>query len=224
MKHDEGEKNNIAFTDDIDNLRGIKLRNILPTYLQSYTTAIFFLVIFCLGFANAYAAEIKDKFLAPEYLIEPEDTLNISVWKEEGLQKDVLVRPDGGISFPLVGDLIAAGKSTSQIQTEITTKLKKYIPQPVVTVSLLKLAGYKVYVLGKVNKPGQFIVGSYVDVMQVLTLAGGLTPYASENDVKIIRRINGKEIVFPFEYSEVKSGERLQQNIILKSGDVVVVP
>ena len=78
--------------------------------------------------------------------------------------------------------------------------------------------------MGKVNKPGQFIVGSYVDVMQVLTLAGGLTPYASENDVKIIRRINGKEIVFPFEYSEVKSGERLQQNIILKSGDVVVVP
>lgn len=158
------------------------------------------------------------------YQIGPEDVLEISVWKEEGLKKEVLVRPDGGLSFPLIGEVQAVGKTTAQIQKEITDRLEKFIPDPVVSVSLLKVVGNKIYVIGKVNRPGEFPAGRYVDVLQALSMAGGLTPFASENNIKVLRKENGKDVVMPFRYSQVQKGENLDQNIILKSGDVVVVP
>lgn len=158
------------------------------------------------------------------YQIGPEDVLAISVWKEEGLKVEALVRPDGGLSFPLIGDIQAAGKTAVQLREEITRKLEKFIPDPVVSVGLLKVAGNKVYVIGKVNKPGEFPAGRYIDVLQALTMAGGLTPFAAENDIKVLRKDSGKDVVFRFRYSDVKSGENLEQNIRLKGGDVVVVP
>ena len=117
----------------------------------------------------------------------PEDELDISVWKEADLNKIVVVRPDGRISFPLVGELLVAGKSVSYVQDEITKKIRKFIPEAIASVSIAKVASYRIFVLGKVKNPGQYILGSYVDVMQALTLADGLTPYASEEDIKIIR-------------------------------------
>lgn len=158
------------------------------------------------------------------YMIGPEDVLEVSVWKEEGLKKEILVRPDGGISFPLVGDLRAAGKSAAQLEREIAARLQKYIPDPVVTVAVLKINSNKVYVIGKVNKPGEYPTGRYVDVLQALSMAGGLTPFAAENSIKILRKEDGKDIVFPFEYGKVQAGRALEQNIQLKSGDTVVVP
>lgn len=173
----------------------------------------------------ASAAEpASGSVIAAGYSIGPEDVLEISVWKEEGLQSEVLVRPDGKISFPLVGDIQAEGKTPEQLRHEIAGWLKKYIPDPVVTVLVKKIAAYKIYILGQVNKAGQYTVGMYLDVMQALALAGGLNPYASENNIQILRRQGDKEIVIPFEYSEVKKGRHLEQNIILKTGDVVVVP
>lgn len=158
------------------------------------------------------------------YRIGAEDILEISVWKEEGLKKEVLVRPDGGLSFPLAGDLHAAGKTTEQLQHEISQKLEKYIPDPVVSVGLLKVGANKIYVIGKVNKPGDYVAGRYLDVLQALSMAGGLTPFAAENDIKVVRREHGEEVALPFQYSQVKKGKRLDQNILLKGGDVVVVP
>jgi polysaccharide export outer membrane protein len=107
--------------------------------------------------------------------------------------------------------------------------LRKYIPDPVVTVSIKKVAGYKIYVIGKVNKPGEYVVGRYVDVLQALTLAGGLTPFAAEGEIRVLRKQEAddgtvKETVIPFDYADVKKGRSLQQNIFLRSGDVVVVP
>ncbi len=186
---------------------------------------LFALAYFTSSLSVLAAAESNaDYKKGTEYRIGPEDVLEISVWKEEALQREVLVRPDGGISFPLAGDLLAAGKTVRELQAEITEKIRKYIPEPVVTVSVATVAGYRVYVLGQVNNPGQFVVGRYVDVMQALTLAGGLTPYASGNKIKILRRENDKEIVLPFKYSAVKKGKALEQNIMLKRDDVVVVP
>jgi len=158
------------------------------------------------------------------YRIGAGDVLEISVWKEDTLKKEVLVRPDGGVSFPLVGNLQAAGKTAAQLQQEITTKLDKFIPDAVVSVALLKVNSNTIYVIGKVNKPGDYIAGSYVDVMQALSMAGGLTPFAAENDIKVLRRENGGEVALPFYYAQVKKGEKLEQNIMLKGGDVVVVP
>lgn len=158
------------------------------------------------------------------YQIGPEDVLEISVWKEEGLTKEILVRPDGGISFPLVGDIRAAGKTAAQLQKEITVRLQKYIPDPAVSVAVLKIANNKIYVIGRVNKPGEYLTGRYIDVLQALSMAGGLTPFASENNIKILRKQDGKETVFPFEYGKVQAGKALEQNIQLKSGDTVIVP
>lgn len=161
---------------------------------------------------------------APAYRIGPEDVLEIFVWKEPDLQREVLVRPDGGISFPLAGDLEAAGKTPVEVQEELTRRLQKYIPDAVVTVTVTKVAGYRIFVVGKVNNPGQYVVGRYVNVLQALTLAGGLTPYASENKIKIVRKKGDGEVTFPFHYSAVKKGQNLEENILLQSGDVVVVP
>lgn len=159
-----------------------------------------------------------------EYQIGPEDQLEIVVWKEEGLRKEVLVRPDGGISFPLIGDLQAEGKTPSALQAEITRLLSRYIPRPSVSVSLLKTASYKIYVIGKVNKPGEFTLGRPVDVLQALSLAGGLTPFASADAIRILRKSREAETSFVFDYRKAQRGMDLDQNIQLRSGDTVVVP
>lgn len=158
------------------------------------------------------------------YQIGPEDILEISVWKEDGLKKEVLVRPDGGISFPLVGEISVLGKTAGQLEAEIKQKLDRFIPQPAVSVAVLKVTGNKIYVIGKVLRPGEFVAGRYIDVLQALSIAGGLTPFAAENKIKILRKEDGKDTVLPFQYSKVRNGENLEQNVMLKSGDVIVVP
>ncbi|MGQ0811925.1 MAG: polysaccharide biosynthesis/export family protein [Nitrospiraceae bacterium] len=158
------------------------------------------------------------------YLLGPEDILEISVWKDEALKREVVVRPDGMISFPLIGDVNAAGKTVEELKLEMVKRLTKYIPNPHISVAVMKVLSYKVYVLGRVNKPGEYLVGHYTDVLQALSLAGGLTPFASENDIKIIRRDNGQQQVFHFRYGDAQKGKDLKQNILLQRGDVVMVP
>lgn len=156
------------------------------------------------------------------YLLLPDDVLQISVWKETDLQREVLIRPDGKISFPLVGHISAAGRSPEEVQQIITEKLSRYIPDPVVTVAVSRLAGYKIYVLGKVAKPGQYVVPQ-INVMQALSLAGGLSRFASEGNISVLRGSGEEQQVLPFDYDEVAEGENLKQNIILQPGDVLIV-
>ena len=172
---------------------------------------------------NAHAAANTAKN-GGDYQIGPEDILDISVWREKDLQREVIVRPDGWLTFPLVGNVEAAGRTPQQLESEIRQRLRKFIPDPVVTVSVKKIQGLKIFVTGRVGKPGEYMVGRYVDVLQALTLAGGLTPFAKEDKIKILRKQGGKEVVISFDYSEVKKGKRLEQNITLRSGDVIVVP
>ena len=158
------------------------------------------------------------------YRIQPGDVLTISVWKEKDLQDDVLVRPDGGLSFPLTGDQKAAGLTVEQLRQAIDAKLRRYIPDPVVTITVKGIGGNRVYVVGKVNRPGEFPFSRPLDVMQSLSLAGGATPFAEVNDIVILRRENGKLTSIAFRYEDVARGRHLDQNILLKSGDTVVVP
>ena len=160
----------------------------------------------------------------PGYLIQPGDILSIAVWKEKDLEADALVLPDGTLSFPLVGDIQAAGRTVPQVRKEVVARLAKYMPSPAVTVSVKQIQGNVIYVIGDVNKPGAFIANSYIDVMQALSLAGGMTPFASDNSIKILRRVNGRETAIRFKYGQVEDGEHLAQNIVLQAGDVVVVP
>jgi polysaccharide export outer membrane protein len=160
----------------------------------------------------------------PVYLIGPEDVLKISVWKDEQLTQETVVRPDGMITFPLIGEVPAAGRTVEDVRDEIAKRLVKYIPTPTVTVNVLKVLSYRIYVLGRVNKPGEYLVGHHTDVLQALSMAGGLTPFASENDIMIMRRGKGDQQVFRFRYGDVRKGKDLKQNILLQRGDVVMVP
>jgi len=172
----------------------------------------------------AISATPKESSAIPAYKIGPGDVLTVSVWKEEGLQQEVLIRPDGGMSFPLAGDIQAGGKSVSELSDMLVQKIKKYIPDPVVTVAVRQIQNNKIYVVGKVNRPGEYVATRYVDVMQALAMAGGLNAYASSNNIKILRRVNGKVQSRSFEYDDVAKGEELEQNVVLQGGDIVVVP
>lgn len=158
-----------------------------------------------------------------DYLLGPEDILEISVWKDEALTKQVVVRPDGKISFPLVGDIQASGRTTKQLQEELTEKITEYVPDPVVTVMVLEVNSLKVYVVGKVTQPGEYKVGKCINVMQALSMAGGLTPFADSDDIVILRNNGGKQEKIKFDYGNVSKGKDLEKNIELQAGDVVVV-
>ena len=165
--------------------------------------------------------------LAARYRIGPQDVLDISVLKEEDLSGRLVVGPDGWIAFPMAGQIRAAGKTVAELQQEISLRLKDTIRDPEVSVTIAEPAGYQVYVVGKVSKPGQFVVGQQVDVLQALAMAGGLTPFANQKAIKVLRQgsIGGKaDRIFPFDYGSIKRGRNLGQNIVLQSGDVVVVP
>jgi len=158
------------------------------------------------------------------YRVQPGDLLTVSVWKEESLQGEVLVRPDGGLSFPLVGDVAASGKSVQELTREFTDRLEHYIPKPVVTIQVKTIGGNRVYVVGKVTKAGEFSFSRPVDVMQALAMAGGTTEFAALNDIVILHRDNGLLKAIRFRYGDVERGKDLSQDVLLQSGDTVVVP
>jgi polysaccharide export outer membrane protein len=158
------------------------------------------------------------------YEVQPSDLLRVSVWREPELTQDVLVRPDGGFSFPLAGEMNARGKTTEELRLELIERLGRYIPDLVVTVAVLEVRGNKIYVIGQVNDPGEFVVNPRVDVMQALSLAGGTTAFASPSEIFVLRRDGGEQRRMPFNFSNVLRGRDLEQNVLLRSGDVVVVP
>jgi len=160
----------------------------------------------------------------PGYHLQPGDIITVSVWKETDLTTEVLVRPDGGFSFPLAGEVAAVGKTVDEIRTVLVDRLKRYIPNPVVTVAVKQINGNRIYVVGRVNKAGDFPLSSPLDVMQAIALAGGTTPFAAINDIVILRRQNGQQQALHFHYSDVARGRELSQNIQLQTGDTVVVP
>jgi polysaccharide export outer membrane protein len=162
--------------------------------------------------------------IAKEYLLNAGDLLNISVWNEDALNKDVIVLPDGMISFPLAGQLAAKGKTVSELQTALKKKLSDFITDPVVTVSVTNVNGNNIHVMGKVLQPGSIIMAKKMDVMQALSLAGGLSPYAKEDEIIVLRRENEKQQVIPFDYTALKKGRSLSSNILLKSGDIIIIP
>jgi polysaccharide export outer membrane protein len=162
---------------------------------------------------------------SPEgYELHPGDILQIVVWKEQDLQAEVLIRPDGGMTFPLAGELHAAGHTVEEVTRTLQQRIRRYVPEAVVTVAVKAVAGSQVFVIGKVNRPGQFPLNGPLDVMQALSLAGGSTSFADTNGIRILRRSEGRQTSIPFRYGDVLRGHNLEQNILLQSGDTVVVP
>jgi polysaccharide biosynthesis/export protein len=160
----------------------------------------------------------------PNYLIGPQDVLDINVWKEAELTRQVPVRPDGKISIPLLNDVQAAGLTPQQLSEEITTGLKKYITDPQVTVIVATINSQRIYILGEVNRAGAYPLLPAMTAVQALSSAGGFTPFASLKKIYIMRMEDGKQVKFPLNYKDVVAGKAPQQNILLKAGDTIVVP
>ena len=174
--------------------------------------------------AQAPNAESSPSGLPAPYKIQPNDVLEIFVWKEPELTRKVLVRPDGRISFPLIQDMPAADTSPDELKQEIEKKLKEFIDAPNVTVIVEAIQSYKVFVTGKVQKAGALMIEKPVTVLQALALAGGFQEFANASEMTIITNNGGKNTLLKFNYAEVIKGKNADQNILLKSGDVVVVP
>lgn len=160
----------------------------------------------------------------PDYTLNPGDVLEISVWKEDGMDRETVVLPDYSINFPLAGKIMVRDKSTGAVEQEIKNKLAPYIPDASVTVVIKAPLGHVVSVIGQVAKPGEYASGHKITVMQALSMAGGLTPYASHSGIIILQRKDGAETSVPFPYDDVIEGQDLQSDIVLDPGDVVVVP
>jgi polysaccharide export outer membrane protein len=159
-----------------------------------------------------------------DYIIGPGDVLDISVWNNEALTKTMTVLPDGKIYYPLIGEVTAGGKTLAMLQKELKEKINKYEPNPELSVMVGKVNSLLIYVIGKVNAPGKFELNTNINVLQALAMAGGLNTFAKRSKIKIFRETNGKTHILHFDYDDVTDGEKPEQNIKLKRGDVVVVP
>jgi len=162
--------------------------------------------------------------LSQEYIIGPGDLLGISVWRDENLTRSVVVLPDGKIAFPLVGDLVAGGKTLAQLKAELERKLTRYITDAGLTVEVKQSNSMIFYIIGRVNAPGRQMMVATTNVLQGLAMAGGLNQYARRGEVKVFRKQDGKTSVFSFNYDDVAEGKHLETNIDLQKGDVILVP
>lgn len=186
----------------------------LPGFLASLALALAALVALP---APAQAEE--------QYTLRPADRLQVSVWREDALQREVRVLPDGSITVPLVGRLVVAGQGTEEVEKRIVERLKPYMPDPIVTVSVLSADGNVVYVIGKVLKPGVVpLTTDGTTVLQALSQVGGLDRFADGNAVRVLRDEGGKRTVLDVRYNDLVKGDSLQTNVLLHAGDTVLVP
>lgn len=158
------------------------------------------------------------------YTPGPDDILQISVWKEEALSREVVVRPDGMISYPLVGEIKVQDRSLDEIREEIQAKMDEFSPGAPVSIAISKINSPRVYVMGKVLRPGVYALTERMTVTQALALAGGFTPFAARDDIVVLREARGATQTLPFDYDAVAKGKHLEQNVQLQRGDTVVVP
>lgn len=159
------------------------------------------------------------------YRVGPGDILKVNVWKNEQLTQELSVRPDGAITLPLLGDIQVAGKTLEQVDTAISEQGGRFFTEPLsVTTQVLEIKSYRVYVLGEVQKPGEYSPATQVTVLQALSLGGGFTRFASSDEIMVIRHDEKGARRIPFVYSQVVRRGALEENLVLQSGDTVVVP
>ena len=172
------------------------------------------------------AAEKSSLIVTPDYTIGPEDVLEITVWRNTDLSKVVAVRPDGRISLPLIGDVVAAGRTAAQVADSIAEKLKEFKENPQVSIVVKEVNSYAIFVLGEVMKPGKYPLKSKTTLLQAITLASGFTPAAARNKIVVFRfgELGGKDSKIKASYDDIIMRDESPQNIQLKPGDTIVVP
>ncbi len=174
--------------------------------------------------AAAAAPRPTDPVVPPGYVIGTDDVLSIVYWKDKDMSSDAQVRPDGRIALPLINEVQAAGLTPEQLRQKLTEESKKYLEDASITVVVRQINSRRVYITGEVNKPGPYPLTAPISVMQLISMAGGLREYANSKKIIIMRTENGQPTSLPFNYRDVAAGKKLEQNILLKPGDTVVVP
>ncbi len=181
---------------------------------------VFALFIACSMFSKAsFSAESNEA-----YKLNQGDVLQISVWGEDSLQKEVRVLPDGSITFPLAGRVEVANATGPEIEKRITEKLKTYLPDPQVTVVISNIEGNRAYIIGKVLRPGAVLLTGPMTVMQAISQAGGLDRFADADSIKVLRGNTGTQTVLPVNYDKLIKGQDLSSNVLLNTGDTILVP
>lgn len=170
------------------------------------------------------AALAMTPFVASDYFLGPEDVLDVLVWKNEDLSRSVAIRPDGKISLPLIGDVQAAGLTSSQLRDSIKERLGEYKETPEVSVIIREVNSFSVFVLGEVARPGKFQLRSETTLLQALTLSGGFTQYAVLENIILLRRVAGRETRRRIRFSDIIDGKDPDANVVLQRGDTIVVP
>jgi polysaccharide export outer membrane protein len=176
--------------------------------------SLFLLALICTSVVGA----------APAYTLQQGDTLEVSVWGEENLTRQLRVLPDGSVTFPLVGRLEVVGKSSTQVEQQLTKKLAEFIPDAEVTVVITNIEGNSIFILGKVVKPGEIVMPGPISVLQALSIAGGLDKFADRDEIKIIRGKGSNQKIMPVNYKGLIDGKDLSTNYQLKAGDTLLVP
>lgn len=164
------------------------------------------------------------KVCGTDYILGPGDQLDVSVWKDEAMTKVVTVLPDGKIYFPLIGEVSAGGKTLAQLKKEMEKRISHYVPDVILNVDVRQVNSMLVYVIGRVNSPGRLVLNANINVLQALTMAGGPNPFARKSKIRIFRPEGENTKVFKFDYEDVVDGKNLEQNIILRRGDTIIVP
>ena len=173
---------------------------------------------------NQPSAQVTAAASSPEYVIGPEDELEINFWRETDLSAAVVVRPDGKISLPLLSELEAAGLTPAQLLDRILERARRYIENPSVTVVVRAIKSRKVFVTGGVTNPGAYPLTSPTTVLQLLAMSGGLSEWAKGDRIVVVRTSGGRQIALQFNYEDVGRRRNLAQNILLEPGDTVIVP
>jgi polysaccharide export outer membrane protein len=175
------------------------------------------------AFSTIRAQEVTESSFPGEYVLGVEDRLSISVWKEPELSRTVIIRPDGKVTCPLVGDIQAAGRTAKQLSADLTTALARFVKEPVVNVTVESIESYKVYVLGEVSTQGALILRRRTRLLEAIALSGGMTQFADRSDVVLIRYDDDKETRLRIDYRKIVSGQKSELNIFLKPGDTIIV-
>ena len=200
--------------------------------VRSKVLAMVFLATLQAGLVGCFGQEVEYRGMSvppTEFLIGPEDVLVVTVWRNQELSKEVIVRPDGKISLPLIGDIVAAGLTAQALSKQIADGLVEFMSTPTVSVQVKEINSYHVFVVGEVSRPGKIPLKSFTSVIQGISLAGGFTTFASRNNVHVLRMVkNGqgepRQVMIPVPYTDIVKGRNLEANFILKAGDVIVVP
>ncbi len=206
------------------NLYNAALNNAFDEEIMKKALFFWALLIGMTALPNVAVLADTAPVLDPSFKIIAGDVLHINVWKEAELDQDVLVLPDGNISFPLIGTVKLQGGTLEEAQVLVKTKLQEFVPDATVTITVKSPSGHVVNVIGQVNKPGELLISRHMTTLQALSQAGGLTPYASKNDIIIIRHGADRDISLPVPYDDIVSDNELEKDLVLEPGDVIVVP